>query len=223
MIIKKFLMALLTLTAGLSLTACSNQPSKSASAITHSHSGLLAQTSSSKESTYQKSASSTKQTVMGKFDQIKTGNGGNSRAQVFAIMGNPDKTSQNTNKGSDKGSTVYTWNRSSQSTISIDIVKGRAVSKNRFQVYPSAKLTSVQYQRINKHDHLLAVKKQLGSPAEEMVIGKKGPYSSQTIVYLAKNKQKSYTFNFVDQRLTDKTASTSNDQTAKSQKTTRIN
>ncbi|WP_252904247.1 hypothetical protein [Secundilactobacillus silagei] len=107
----------------------------------------------------------------------------------------------------------------SKKNISIDIVKNRAISKNVFQINSSAKITSAQYHQIKKTTHLSAVKQQLGLPAEEMVMGNKGPYSSQTIVYLAKNKQQSYTFNFINQRLADKTASTSKDKTVKSQNT----
>ncbi|GAX01371.1 DUF3862 domain-containing protein [Secundilactobacillus silagei] len=215
MSIQKFLMVILTLSAVLSLTACGNRPSKSASSTVNSYSTSPVQTSSAQKTTPQRSSL----TTMGKFDHVKTGHEGSSRNQVFTILGKPDKTSKATKKGSNKGSTVYTWNQSQQKNISIDIVKNRAISKNVFQINSSAKITSAQYHQIKKTTHLSAVKQQLGLPAEEMVMGNKGPYSSQTIVYLAKNKQQSYTFNFINQRLADKTASTSKDKTVKSQNT----
>ncbi len=110
MSIQKFLMVILTLSAVLSLTACGNRPSKSASSTVNSYSTSPVQTSSAQKTTPQRSSL----TTMGKFDHVKTGHEGSSRNQVFTILGKPDKTSKATKKGSNKGSTVYTWNQSQQ-------------------------------------------------------------------------------------------------------------
>lgn len=207
---KKLLTLIFTLLAGISLSACGNEPSKAS------------------KSTASSEAANTNHTMMMKFNQIKTdgtstNNHGSSKAEIMAVMGKPDKESKSTRQGSDQGSKVYTWTFSRKNsrrpvkTISIDVVKGRAVSKNIFHNGTTTKITSSAYQHINSGDQLTTVRHKLGMPTQEMIMGNKGPYSSQILVYLDDNNQKTYTFRFVDQKLASKSSTNPKHGSAESQ------
>lgn len=223
---KKLLTAAAALLATVSLAGCGNAGSKSTSSAASDKPST--QTASNKSNRQSQDDPAIDQKMTAQFKRIKTGavtngNGGSSKAQVFAVMGQPDKESKATKQGTTKGSKVYTWKFSHQSSsraykaISIDIVKDRAVSKNAFQIGSSTKIHSSQYHRVSKGDQLASVKKRLGTPIEEMVMGNKGPYSSQILVYLDKDNQKTYTFSFIDQKLNDKSSSTAKNESSTSQ------
>lgn len=223
---KKFLITVGVLLTIVSLAGCGTNASKSTHSATNNK--LSTQTANHKQAQQSQSTTAINQKMTAQFNQIKTGtvtngSGGSSKAQVFSVMGKPDKKSKATKQGTAKGSKVYTWKFSHQTSnrtykaISIDIVKGRAVSKNAFQIGASTKIQSSQYHHVSKGDQLTSVKKQLGIPIEEMIMGNKGPYSSQILVYLDKDNQETYTFSFINQKLMDKSSSTEKNESSTSQ------
>ncbi|GAX06317.1 hypothetical protein IWT25_01659 [Secundilactobacillus pentosiphilus] len=223
---KKLLITAVALLTTASLAGCGNgTPKSTRSAISNKQSTKAA---NHKQTQQPQNTTAINQKMTAQFNQIKTGavtngSGGSSKAQVLSVMGKPDKESKATKQGTAKGSKVYTWKFSQQTSkrtykaISIDIVKDKAVSKNAFQVGSSTKIHASQYHHISKGAQLASVKKQLGTPIEEMVMGNKGPYSSQILVYLDKDNQITYTFSFIDQKLMDKSSSTEKNESSTSQ------
>ncbi|WP_203650777.1 DUF3862 domain-containing protein [Secundilactobacillus yichangensis] len=220
---KKLLTAVIALLATVSLAGCGNRSTKSSTSAAK----VNPSAQPVKKTKRVRNQSSIDQKMLTKFTQVKTGdittgNGGSSKAQVFAVMGQPDRESKATERGTARGSNVYTWtfshhnSKHTYTAISIDIVKGKAVSKNVFHIGSSNKVRSDDYQRIKKGSQLASVRKQLGMPTEEMVMGSKGPYSSQILIYLDQDNRKTYTFSFVDQQLKNKTYSTSKNDSSSS-------
>ncbi|MCH5463182.1 DUF3862 domain-containing protein [Lactobacillus sp. LC28-10] len=205
---KKLFTVIMMLLTGMTLSACSFEAFQAAKS----------NASSEAVSAHNVRSTRINHTMKMKFDQIKTDgdstdNHGSSKAQVMAVMGKPDRESKSTRQGSDQGSKVYTWTFSrknghqSAKTISIDVVHGRAVSKNIFHNGIASKIHPNTYQHIKKGDQLATVRKKLGTPTQEMIMGNKGPYSSQILVYLDQENEKTYTFSFVDQKLISKSSS----------------
>ncbi|GAW98566.1 DUF3862 domain-containing protein [Secundilactobacillus mixtipabuli] len=211
---KKRLMVANILMIAVFLSACGAGASKTSHSTTESESSQLRHSRAANQATVVNSK------MQAKFKRIKTGDitsgvGGSSKAEVCAIMGKPDKISKANQTGTNKNSQVYTWvflhrrNKRLYNAISIDFIRGKTVSKNAFHTGTSSKISTRQYQQIKKGDHLDTVRKQLGTPIEEMVMGSNRHYGSQTLVYLDENNQKTYTFNFSQQRLLGKTPFTS--------------
>lgn len=219
----KLLTAAMTLLAAVSLAGCGHGSSKSSVAPAKTNQS----TQSATKTNQPNNTSAVDHKMLTQFTQIKTGDittgtGGSSKAQVFTVMGQPDKESKATEQGTAKGSKVYTWtfsphnNKRNYNAISIDIVKGKAVSKNAFHIGTSNKLKSSDYQQINKGEQLADVREKLGKPTEEMVMGSKGLYSSQILVYLDQDNKDTYTFSFVDHKLKHKTCSSSKNNSSSS-------
>lgn len=185
---KKLITLSLTLLAGLSLSACSNDSSSSSkNSSSNKTSNVKKQTSPVSLSNYEKI----------RIGDVTSGNGGTSKKSVKTMFGKPSMTTDTEVAGSSKKATQYSWNNVATSlkgaTVNVDFIDGKAIGKGYVEASNGKKIIGNQYKSINTGDNFKDVKAKLGTPSGEALTGS-GATSSQVLTYLDGTKNVSFTF-----------------------------
>ncbi|WP_461243709.1 DUF3862 domain-containing protein [Secundilactobacillus muriivasis] len=185
-----------TLLAALALTACGNSNSSSNSD--------KETTSSSKKAEPKNAITLTKYNRI-KVGDITSGQGGSAESTVKSMYGKPESKTETTVTGSTTKASQYTWTNVGTSlkgaTITAQFVDGKAVGKGYSNADFTDKINSSTYKSLQTGTTLTAVKKQLGTPAGEIITGT-GAMSSQVLTYT--NGKRTISLTFTGDKLTTK-------------------
>lgn len=187
---KRLLTIGITLVAGLSLSACSNESSTSSK-------------SSSSASTSKKS--SVKSVSLSKYDAINIGDHGSSEKSVKSQFGKSTIETETEIPGAKKKATQYTWNNVDNSlkgaSVNVQFIDGIAVGKGYVDASNSTKVTDSKYKDVQNGAEFNTVKKQLGTPTGE-IVSEVSSVNSQVLTYT--NGSKSLSFTFMNNKLMSK-------------------
>lgn len=188
---KRALIIGFTLLTSLSLAACSNGSS--------GHSTADKSVSSSKKST-QKTVS------LAQYNAIKIGDHGSTEKSVKNAFGKPSVKTDTEISGAKKKATQYSWTNVGSSlkgaSVNVQFIDGVTVGKGYVDAARAKKVTDAQYKSIQTGADFKTVKKQLGTPAGE-IVSEVASVSSQVLTYT--NGTKSISFTFMNDRLMNKT------------------
>lgn len=180
----------LTLVASLSLAACSNNSS--------SKSKPDSSTSSSKKT-------SAKSVTLSQYNSVKIGDNGSAEKSIKTKFGKSTVETETEIPGAKKKATQYTWNNVDKSlkgaSVNVQFIDGIAVGKGYVDASNSTKVTDSKYKAIQTGTDFKTVKKQLGTPAGE-IMSDVSSVNSQVLTYT--NGTKCLSFTFMNNKLMSK-------------------
>lgn len=174
---------------------------------------LTACSSNTNNKKYGSSSSSAKamnnEITLAKYNKINvgdstSGNGGTSEKEVKSMYGKPVSNTETETQGNK--STSYTWTNVGTSlkgsTVTAEFINGKTIGKGYTNLKNSPKISTTKYNKIKNGTNLTTVKKELGLPMSESIIGSDST-SAQTLTY--SNGSKSLSFTFANNALVSKT------------------